>query len=250
MERAEDEMACLRGGDGERDGLEIAHFTDHDDIGIFAERAAQGGAEGLGVGVHFALGDVAILRLEDVFDRVLEGDDVLVPLEVYLLDERGEGGRFAAADRAGDEDEAVVITGEQLEALRQTQLIHRAHVGADDAENEIDPEPLPNDAGAKAPEVGGIGEIDVAALVQLRHLRLGQETGGERGGIFRGQFRRVRPDRLEISVQAPERRGIDSEVNVGSADFLAEGQILIDMRDGAEARKKDQRTCESGRPTE
>ncbi len=91
-------------------------------------------------------------------------------------------------------------TGEQLEALGQPELIHRADVGADDAENKIDPEPLPNDAGAEAPERSGVGEIDVAPLFQLRELRGAEEAFRERNGLLRGQLRRVRPDRLEISV--------------------------------------------------
>ena len=152
MERAKDEMAGLRGGDGERDSLEVAHFAHHDDVGIFPQRTAQSGGERFRVGVHFALGDVATLRLEDVFDRVLESDDVLAPLDVYLLDERGQSGRFAAADRAGDEDESVMEAREQLEALGQAEFIHRPHPGADDAKDEVDPEPLPNDTGAKTPE--------------------------------------------------------------------------------------------------
>ena len=93
-------MAGLRGGDGERNGLEVAHFSHHDDIGIFAQRPAQSGAERLCVSMHFALRDVATLRLKDVFDRVLEGNDVLAPLEIYLLDERSQGSGFAATDRS------------------------------------------------------------------------------------------------------------------------------------------------------
>ena len=73
-------------------GLEVAHFAHHDDVGIFAERTAQSGAERFGVGVNLALGDVATLGLEDVFDRVLESNNMLAPLDIYLLDERGEGG--------------------------------------------------------------------------------------------------------------------------------------------------------------
>ena len=61
------------------DRFQIAHFTDHDDIGIFAERTAQGRAKRQGVGVHLALGDVAALRFEHVLDRIFERDDVLVP---------------------------------------------------------------------------------------------------------------------------------------------------------------------------
>ena len=79
MQGAEHQVARFRGGDGERDRFQVAHFTDHDDVRIFTQRAAQGGGEGLGVRVHFALGDVAALRLDDVLDRILQRDDVIVP---------------------------------------------------------------------------------------------------------------------------------------------------------------------------
>ena len=89
--------------------LEVAHFPHHDHVRIFPQRTAQSRAEGFGVGVHFALGDVATLRLEDVFDRILEGNDVLASLDIYLLDQSGQRGRLSAADRAGNEDEPVMV---------------------------------------------------------------------------------------------------------------------------------------------
>ncbi len=45
--------------------------------------------------MHFALRNVTPFRFEDVFDWVLERDDVLVALEVHLLDERGQRGRVS-----------------------------------------------------------------------------------------------------------------------------------------------------------
>ena len=128
VKRAEHEMSRFRRGDGERDRLQIAHFADHDDIGIFTQRAAQRRAERARVRVHFALRDVATFRLEDVFDRIFQRDDVFATFDVYLFDERSERRRFAAADRTGDENEAVVITREQFEMFGQTELVHRAHV--------------------------------------------------------------------------------------------------------------------------
>ncbi len=47
------------------------------------------------MGVDFALGDVAEARFDDVFDRVLEGDDVILSRDVHLVDEGGEGCGFA-----------------------------------------------------------------------------------------------------------------------------------------------------------
>ena len=114
--------------------------------------------------VHFALGDVATLRLEDVFDRILQRDDVLAPLQVHLLDERGQRGRFSAADRTGDEDQAILIARQQLQCSGKPELVHRSHSRVDDAENQIDAQPLPHHAGPKTPELIRVGEVRIAAL--------------------------------------------------------------------------------------
>ena len=77
MQGAEDQRAHLGGGDGERDGLEVAHLADQDDVGVLAHGGAQRGAEALGVGAHLALReDAALVRVHEL-DRVLDGDDVL-----------------------------------------------------------------------------------------------------------------------------------------------------------------------------
>ena len=88
----------------------------------------------------------------------------------------------------------------------------------------------------KRPKLVGVGEVDVAALLQLSALRVREETGGERRRVFGRQFRRVRPDRLQISVESPERRRIHAEMNVRSTTFLADGQIVIDVRRGGSGR--------------
>ena len=89
------------------------------------------------------------------------------------------------ADRAGDEDEAVVILGEQLQALRQAEFIHRPQLGVDDAEDDVDAEPLPHDAGAEAAEGSGVGKIDVAALGEKLLLRVVEKAHGEPLGVRR-----------------------------------------------------------------
>ena len=46
VQRAEHQVAGLGGGQRQRDGLQVAHFADQDDVGILAQRAAQRGGEG------------------------------------------------------------------------------------------------------------------------------------------------------------------------------------------------------------
>src|SRR5436190_9565566 len=105
-------MPGLRGGDCERDRLEIAHLAYHDYVRIFPERSPQGRAERTRVGLDLPLCDVATVRFEDVFNRIFQGDYMLVSLEINLLDQRRERCRFSAPNRAGDKDEPVLIAGQ------------------------------------------------------------------------------------------------------------------------------------------
>jgi len=63
------------------------------------------------------LGDVAAFGGLDDFDGVFDGDDVVGAGGVEVVHHGGEGGGFAGADRAGDEDEAVVVAEEFFEGF-------------------------------------------------------------------------------------------------------------------------------------
>ena len=74
---AEDEVARLRGLDGDLDGLQVAHLADEHDVGVLAQRGAQRVGEAWVCAVHLALVDQAAVGLVDELDRVLDGDDVV-----------------------------------------------------------------------------------------------------------------------------------------------------------------------------
>ncbi len=182
------------------------------------------------MGAHFALGDVAAFRLQDVLDWVFQGDDVLAALPINLLDQSRQGGRFSAADRARDQNQSVLIAGQKFQLLGQTELIHRAHLGVDDAKHEIDPEALTDDAGAVATKRIRIGEVSVATLVQLGLVQLREKTLRQSKGLVRRETRCLGPDWLKRSVQSPERRRVYSQVNIRGAGVLPDSQIIIDVR--------------------
>ena len=112
----------------------------------------------------------------------------------------------------------------------QTQLIHRPHLRVDDAEDEIETETLPHHAGAITTARIRIGKIRIAALRQVLALNLREETIAQCCRLFRRQPRHVRPDRLEKSMQTPDRRRVHAQMNIGGAGVLAEGQIFIHVR--------------------
>ena len=78
VQRAEHQVAGLGGLDGDRDRLEVAHLADQHDVGVLAQRRAQRVLEPVGVRVHLALVDQALLVLVHELDRVLDRDDVVV----------------------------------------------------------------------------------------------------------------------------------------------------------------------------
>lgn len=95
VECAKDKVPGFCSGEGELNGFKVAHFSDHDDIGVFTEGTAESLGEGIGVGVDFALIDVATCGFEDVFDGVFEGEDVIFAVLVDEVHECGEGGGFS-----------------------------------------------------------------------------------------------------------------------------------------------------------
>jgi hypothetical protein len=86
MQRAEHQVAGFGRGQRQADGLEVAHFADQDDVGIFAQRRAQRLAEAQRVAVHFALVDQAALAFVHELDRILDGQDVVRLVVVDVVD--------------------------------------------------------------------------------------------------------------------------------------------------------------------
>ncbi len=183
--------------------------------------------------MHFTLGDVTSLGPDHVLDRVFQGDDMIMPGSVDLLHQSGQRGALARADRSGDQDETVLVLGEELELLWEAELVHRANPAADDTEGEIVPEALPDHAGAESTKTVGVGKIHVAALGHDLFLGLGQETHGQPLGIRGGQYGCLLPDRLELAETPPDRLGVHAQVNIRCVRFLADRQVLVNVIEGA-----------------
>ena len=125
--------------------------------------------------MHFALGDVTALRFENVFNGILQGDDVLASLEIDLLDQSGQRRRFSTPDRSRDEDQPVLITRQQFQMLGQTELIHGANTCVDDSENNVGTETLSDYTGAISSLGVSIGKIGVPTLLNELTLCVREE---------------------------------------------------------------------------
>ena len=214
MERTENKVAGFGCGDGERDCFQVAHFTHHDDIRVLPEGAAQCRSEGFGVGVHFPLVHLAAPGGEEVFDRILQGDDVFVAGAVHFFDQRGKGRALAAANRAGNQNEPVLVLGQHFELRRQTEFVHRPHVGLDDPENKVVAETVAHHAGAVTTRLVGVGKVNVTALLEEFLLRVIKKAHGESLGVGGREFIRLQPDRLKGTEAPPGRLEVDAEVDI------------------------------------
>jgi hypothetical protein len=167
VEGREHEVAGFCGGECEGDRLEVSHFPDHDDVGIFPQSSAQGLGEGLGVRMNFALIDVAAQGFEDVLDGVFQGEDVILAILVNEIDQGGESGGLSGAHRTGHEEQAVVIPGERNEVVdRKAKGGKVTNGGADDPEDDVDPEALLHHRGPETALGIGVGKVDVSGLLE------------------------------------------------------------------------------------
>src|SRR3546814_6431847 len=65
MQGAEHQVAGFRGGQRQADGFQVAQLADQDVVRVLAQRRAQRLVEAVGVAVHLALVDQALLRSEE-----------------------------------------------------------------------------------------------------------------------------------------------------------------------------------------
>src|SRR5512132_2219113 len=95
VQRREHEVPGLGCGERGRDRLEVAHLADEDHVGVLAQRGAKPFGERRRVLADLALVDDARAVVVQELDRVLDGEDVLVPGAVDVVEKRGEGRRLA-----------------------------------------------------------------------------------------------------------------------------------------------------------
>jgi hypothetical protein len=62
--------------------------------------------------------------------------------------------------------------------FRQTELVHRANAGIDDAKNNVRPETLAHHAGAISSSAIGVSEIGVSTLLYQHALHIVQKGVG------------------------------------------------------------------------
>ena len=179
-------MAGLRGLEGDRDRLHVAHLAYQDHLGGLAEGGPEGEGEGLGVGAHLALVDGRLVVGVQVLDGVFDGDDVDVRLLVHLVDEGGQGSGLARAGGARHQHDPVALGGDLPEVRGQSQLPDGGDLVGDHPENDRVAAPLAEhvhpEAGAAGQAVGEVGGARADQAVGLVAL-VGEQPHGDQLGL-------------------------------------------------------------------
>ena len=153
VDRREHQVAGEGRPDGDLRRLQVPDLTNHHDVGVLAQERAQARGEGeplLLVDLHLA--DAA----DGVFDRVLDGEDVLLG-RVDLRHGGVERGGLSRAGGPGDQDDAVVVVQvlpdhlevlllepDLVEAVQLGGLVEQSHddpltgAGGDRADPDVD----------------------------------------------------------------------------------------------------------------
>ena len=150
VQRAEDQMAGLGGGDGGGDRLIIAHLADQNDIRVLAQGAAQRRGKAARIRADLALVDERLPALIDILDGILDRDDVVAAGLVDMVDHRGQRGGLAAAGGAGDKDQTARLIRQLCQHGRHRQLCQRGDGIVEQAQRGRSPPLLEKDIYAAA----------------------------------------------------------------------------------------------------
>ncbi len=107
MERGKDQMAGFGSLKDSPHGLVISDFTDHDHIRVCAHGAANRAGECIKVLTQLPLLNCTPGRRINELDRVLNSQDVVSPSLINMFDQAIDRCGFAAAGRAGNQDESL-----------------------------------------------------------------------------------------------------------------------------------------------
>ena len=138
MQSRKRKVTCFGDSQCRADGLEVTHFADEDHVRVLAQRHLERLGETVRVAAHFALVDHATLVLVQKFNRVFDGQDMLVPFLVDLVDHGGKRRGLTGTGGTGDQDEAGGARRELGHDFGQAQFLEGLDLQRDDTEGEGD----------------------------------------------------------------------------------------------------------------
>src|SRR5690606_20525141 len=230
-------VAGFRGGQRQADGFKVTHLTYEDDVRVFPQCRTQCFGKPEGVTVNLTLVDQAFLRFVHEFDRVLDGEDVLVTGVVDVVEHRRERGGLAGAGRPGDQHDTARRFGNFLENLAHAEFFHRQYFRRNGPEY-----------GAGTPVVvEGVNtetgharhferEVGFEEFLEILALLVVHDVVDQRVNFL--VLHRWQVDAADVAINTDHRRQARREVKVRSAILGTEGEQLGNIH-GASRQQTD-----------
>ena len=165
----------------------------------------EGSGKRLRMDADLAVVNQRLLAFVDELDGVFDRDDVILPVQVSVVDQRGERGRFAGTGRPGDEDQPFLEQRKTLQHRRQTEVVAGEHLARDEPEHGGDAVLLVEEVGPVAGHAGDlVAEIHVARFLEDLDLHFRRDFVDHRLEFVVGQRGVIHAD--EVAVDAQHRR--------------------------------------------
>ena len=223
-------MAGLGGEQAGLDRLEVAHFTDQDDVRVLTQRAAQRLREGARVDRDLALVDDRLVVAVQELDRILDRHHMGGSRTVDVVDHRRQRRALAAAGGAGNQDQAALFFGDLLQHLRQPELVDGPDLHRDDAEDEADGAALLEDVAAEPAEArDAVGEVDFLRLLELLPLRRRHHRRAHGDDVLVIELLVFEIAGVERAAHAHHRIAADLQVEVGRPALDRDFQKVVDV---------------------
>ena len=107
----------------------VTNLTDQDHVRCLSQSVFQGRMPGISVDTDFALSNYASLMRMNVFDRVLNRNDMALGVRVAVPDHCSKRCRLTRTGSANNDDQAALVHDNVLENRRQIQLAKRRNLG-------------------------------------------------------------------------------------------------------------------------
>ncbi len=153
------------------------------------------------------------LRLEHVFDRVLDREDVPLRHLVAEVEHRGQRRGLAGARRADDQDQPALFHHQRGEHVGQRQRPERRDVRRDVAHDDSDRALLPEHVHAEVAVLGDrLREVELPVVLEVLDLLRGEHLVGDLLRGLRVHHLRVHRHGGAVDLDVDRRAGRDEDV--------------------------------------
>jgi hypothetical protein len=223
-------VAGVGGAQGNPQRVHIAKFADQHNVRVLPQRLAEGLLKTWRVGPDFQLRDQRELGRMQIFDRVLDADDLGCARLIDQFDHRRQRGRFAGAGRARDQGQPSPGQGDFVDDCGKMQFGDAGDFGFDQTHGDAGAAQL---AVARAAEPAnprrGIGKIQPGyePLVNIFPIPRRRDGGDELRNLLVGQRRLI--DGVECAGDPQFRRKSALDMNIRSPAIRREAHQRLEI---------------------